>query len=197
MSKTVEFWFDYGSPTAYVGHWRLKEVARRTGAAIDLRPMLLGAVFQATDNHTPVQIVPKGKWMFWDLENYAERHGIPFVMNPYFIIITLPLMRGALVAERRDELERYTDVMFNAVWRDGLDMGDPKVIGETLTKSGFEAGDYFAGVQDQVIKDELKSRVDQAVSKGVFGAPTFFVGDKMWFGQDRLDWVEAELGAAA
>ena len=123
MSKTVEFWFDYGSPTAYVGHWRLKEVARRTGAAIDLRPMLLGAVFQATDNHTPVQIVPKGKWMFWDLENYAERHGIPFVMNPYFIINTLPLMRGALVAERRGELERYTDVMFNAVWRDGFDMG--------------------------------------------------------------------------
>ena len=140
MSKTVEFWFDYGSPTAYVGHWRLKEVARRTGAAIDLRPMLLGAVFQATDNHTPVQIVPKGKWMFWDLENYAERHGIPFVMNPYFIINTLPLMRGALVAERRDELERYTDVMFNAVWRDGLDMGDPKVIGEMLTKNDFEAG---------------------------------------------------------
>ena len=197
MSKTVEFWFDYGSPTAYLAHWQLKKVAERSGATIDLRPMLLGAVFQATGNRSPVEIAAKAKWMDFDMANFAERHGIPFVMNPFFMINTLPLMRGALVAERRDELERYTDVMFNAVWRDGLDMGDPKVIGKMLTKYDFEAGDYFAGVQDQVIKDELKSRVEHAVAKGVFGAPTFFVGDKMWFGQDRLDWVEAELGAAA
>ena len=197
MTKTVEFWFDYGSPTAYLAHWRLKNVAERVGAAIDLRPMLLGAVFQATGNRSPVEIAAKAKWMDFDMANFAERHGIPFVMNPFFMINTLPLMRGALVAERRDELERYSDAMFDAVWRDGLDMGDPKVIGATLTKNGFEAGDYFAGVQDQVIKDELKSRVEHAVAKGVFGAPTFFVGDKMWFGQDRLDWVEAELGAAA
>ncbi len=195
MTKTVEFWFDYGSPTAYLAHWELKNVARRTGAAIDLRPMLLGAVFQATGNHSPVEIAAKGKWMGFDMKNFAQRYGIPFVMNPYFIINTLPLMRGALVAERRGELERYSDAMFNAVWRDGLDMGDADVIGTTLADNGFEAADYFAGVQEQEIKDELKSRVDQALAKGIFGAPTFFVGVKMWFGQDRLDWVEAELGA--
>ena len=130
------------------------------------------------------------------MRNFAERHGIPFVMNPYFIINTLPLMRGALVAERRDELERYSDAMFDAVWRDGRDMGDPEVIGATLVENGFEAAKYFTGVQEQEIKDELKRRVEQAVAKGVFGAPTFFVGDKMWFGQDRLDWVETELGGS-
>jgi 2-hydroxychromene-2-carboxylate isomerase len=194
MTKTVEFWFDYGSPTAYLAHWRLKEIARRTGAAIDLRPMLLGAVFQATGNRTSVEIAAKGEWMFWDLANYAERHGIPFEMNPYFIINTLPLMRGALVAERSGELERYSDTMFDAVWRDGRNMGDPEVIGATLTENGFDTPAYFTGVEEQGIKDELKRRVEQAVAKGVFGAPTFFVGDKMWFGQDRLDWVEAELG---
>ncbi len=196
MTKTVEFWFDYGSPTAYLAHWRLKNVAERVGAAIDFRPMLLGAVFQATGNRTPMEIEAKGKWMEWDMKNFAERYGIPFEMNPYFIINTLPLMRGAIVAERRDELERYSDAMFDAVWRDGRDMGDADVIGATLAENGFEAAVYFAGVQEQEIKDELKRRVEHAVGKGVFGAPTFFVGDKMWFGQDRLDWIEAELGAA-
>ncbi len=196
MTKTVEFWFDYGSPTAYLAHWRLKNVAERVGAAIDFRPMLLGAVFQATGNRTPMEIEAKGKWMEWDMKNFAERHGIPFEMNPYFIINTLPLMRGAIVAERQEELERYSDVMFDAVWRDGRNMGDADVIGATLAENGFEATAYFAGVQEQEIKDELKRRVEHAVAKGVFGAPTFFVGDKMWFGQDRLNWIEAELGAA-
>ncbi len=196
MTKTVEFWFDYGSPTAYLAHWRLKHIAGRTGAAIDLRPMLLGAVFQATGNRTPMEIEAKGNWMEWDMKNFAERYGIPFEMNPYFIINTLPLMRGALVAERQGELERYSDAMFDAVWRDGRNMGDADVIGATLVENGFEAAVYFAGVQEQEIKDELRHRVEHAVAKGVFGAPTFFVGDKMWFGQDRLDWVEAELGGS-
>ena len=196
MTKTVEFWFDYGSPTAYLAHRRLKDLAGRVGAAIDLRPMLLGAVFQVTGNRTPMEIKAKAAWMDWDMKNFAERHGIPFEMNPYFIINTLPLMRGALVAERRGELERYSDAMFDAIWRDGRDMGDPEVIGATLTEHGFDAAAYFAGVQEEAIKDELKRRVEQAVARGVFGAPTFFVGDKMWFGQDRLDWVEAELGGS-
>jgi 2-hydroxychromene-2-carboxylate isomerase len=193
MSKTVEFWFDYGSPTAYLAHWRLKKIAKRQHAVIDYQPMLLGAVFQATGNRTPMEIEAKARWMERDMQAFAERDGIPFVMNPYFIINTLPLMRGALVAERRCELERYSDAMFNAIWRDGRDMGDAEVIGATLAENGFEPGAYFAGVQEQDIKDELKRRVERAVAKGVFGAPTFFVGDRMWFGQDRLDWVAAEL----
>lgn len=194
MIKSVEFWFDYGSPTAYLAHWRLKDLAGRVDSAIDFRPMLLGAVFQATGNRTPMEIKAKSEWMEWDMNNFAERHGIPFVMNPYFIINTLPLMRGALVAEQRNELERYSDAMFNAIWCDGHNMGDSEVIGATLAENGFEVAAYFAGVQEQEIKDELKRCVEHAVAKGVFGAPTFFVGDKMWFGQDRLDWIEAELG---
>ena len=196
MSKSVAFWFDYGSPTAYLAHWELKGVAERTHANIDLRPMLLGAVFKATGNHTPVDIAPKGEWMLWDIQNHADRYGIPFKLNPYFIINTLPLMRGALVAERRGELERYSDGMFNAVWREARNMGKPDVIRTVLTGQGFDADAYMAGVQDPEIKEELRRRSAQAVAKGVFGAPTFFVGDKMWWGQDRLDWVEAELNAA-
>lgn len=193
MSKSVEFFFDYGSPASHLGFFELRKIARAAGAEIVWRPILLGAVFKAINSHSPVDIAPKGKWMMWDLANHAERYGIPFVHNPYFVINTLPLMRGALIAERRGEIERYSEAMLNAVWRDALNMGDPAVIGQALVKNGFDAKAYFAGTQEQSIKDELKARSDAAVSRGVFGAPTFFVGDKMWWGQDRLDWVRDAL----
>jgi len=196
MPKSVEFYFDYGSPTSHLAFFELRKIARAAGAEIAWRPFLLGAVFKAINSHSPVDIAAKGKWMMWDLANYAKRYGVPFVHNPHFVINTLPLMRGALVAERRGELERYSEAMFNAIWRDALNMGDPAVIGEALVKNGFDAQAYFAGTQEQSIKDELKARSDAAVARGVFGAPTFFVGDRMWWGQDRLDWVKEALAGA-
>lgn len=195
MAKSVEFYFDYGSPTSHLAFFELKKFARAAGAEIQWRPILLGAVFKAIGSHSPVDVIPKGKWMMWDLANYAKRYGVPFNHNPYFIINTLPLMRGALVAERRGELERYSEAMFLAIWRDALDMGGPAVIGEALARGGFDAKAYFAGTQEQAIKDELKARTDAAVARGVFGLPTFFVGDKMWWGQDRLEWVKEALAA--
>lgn len=195
MSKTVEFWYDVMSPTAYLAHWELKNVAERTGAKIDYKPMLLGGVFKATGNQTPVNIAPKGQWMFVDLANYAKKYGVPMKHNPYFIFNSMPLMRGALVAEQRGEVERYSDVMFNAIWRDAKNLGDPQIIMETLTENGFDAQAYMDGIQQPAIKEALINNTSAAVEKGVFGAPTFFVGDKMWWGQDRLDWVEQELAA--
>lgn len=195
MPKTAEFYFDYGSPASHIAFFELRRIARETGAKIVWRPILLGAVFRAINSHSPVDIAPKGKWMMWDLTNYARRAGVPFEHNPHFIINTLAIMRGALVAERRGELERYSEAMFMAIWRDALDMDDPAVIGQALTKNGFDAPAYFAGVQEPAIKDELKSRSDEAVARGVFGTPTFFVGKKMWWGQDRLDWVREELAS--
>ena len=195
MPKSVEFFFDYGSPTSHLAFFELRKIARGAGAEIVWRPILLGAVFKAISSHSPVDIAAKGKWMMWDLANYAERYGVPFVHNPYFVINTLPLMRGALVAERRGEVERYSEAMFNAIWRDALNMGDPAVIGQSLVKNGFDAKAYFAGTQELAIKDELKARSDAAVARGVFGLPTFFVGDKMWWGQDRLEWVKDALRA--
>ena len=150
-------------------------------------------MFKAIGSHSPVDVAPKGKWMMWDLANYAKRAGVPFAHNPHFIINTLPLMRGALVAERRGELERYSEAMFMAIWRDARDMGDPSVIGAALVENDFDAKAYFAGTQEPAIKDNLKARSDAAVARGVFGAPTFFVGEKMWWGQDRLAWVEEAL----
>ena len=193
MPKTVEFFFDYGSPASHIAFFELRRIAREAGAAIAWRPILLGAVFKAIASHSPVEIAPKGKWMMWDLANHAQRAGLPFAHNPHFVINTLPLMRGALVAERQGELERYSEAMFLAIWRDALNMGDPQVIGAALAKNGFDAKAYIAGTQEAAIKDDLKARTDAAVARGVFGTPTFFVGEKMWWGQDRLEWVKEAL----
>ncbi len=193
MPKFVEFYFDYGSPAAHIAFFELRRIARAAGAEIVWRPILLGAVFKAIGSHSPVEIAAKGKWMMWDLANHAKRAGVPFEHNPFFIFNTLPLMRGALVAERRGELERYSEAMFLAIWRDALDMGNPQVIGAALAKNGFDAPAYFAGTQETAIKDDLKARTDAAVARGVFGTPAFFVGDMMWWGQDRLAWVEEAL----
>ena len=193
MTNNVEFWYDFGSAPAHIAYWALKDVSRRVGAKIDLKPMLLGAVFQATGNRTPLEIEAKGRWMIWDLQNCARRLGVAFRMNEHMIFNTMPLMRAALVALRRHELEQFSDSIFNAMWVDGLNMGDPSIVQATITESGFDTDAYLAGIQEQGIKDDLKHRSQMAVDRGVFGAPTFFVGNDMWWGQDRLDWVEAAL----
>jgi 2-hydroxychromene-2-carboxylate isomerase len=196
MTKTVDFYFDYGSPYSYLAFHELQRIAALAGAAIAWKPVLLGAVFKAVDSRSPAEIAPKAKWLFADLANFARRYGVPFRMNPHFIINTLPLMRGAMLAERRGELVRYSAAMFDAVWRDGHNMGDPAVIARVLAEGGFDAGAYMAGVQDPAIKDALKAATEAAVARGVFGVPTFFVGDAMWWGQDRLDFVAEALGLA-
>ncbi len=195
MSKTVEFWYDVQSPTAYLAYWQLKRIAARTGATIDYRPMLLGGVFKAISSQTPVNNKAKGRWMFFDMSNFARKYDVPFQSNPYFVFSSLPLMRGAILAQQRGELERYNDTIFYGIWRDAKNLGDPAVIVETLKEAGLDAGAYVEGIQQQDVKDRLIANTEEAVGKGVFGAPTFFVGDKMWWGQDRLDWVEEELAA--
>ena len=195
MAKKAEFYFDFGSPASYLGYFEIKRICKQTGTELVLKPMLLGAVFKATGNETPVRVQAKGKWMLGDLAAYAERYGVPFAMNPYFIFNTITLMRGAFVAEDRGELEKYCDTMFLAVWRDGLNLGDPEVIAQVLSEAGFDAGAYVEGVQRQEIKDALKTTTEQAVERGVFGAPTTFVNGKMYFGQDRMFWIEEALAA--
>ncbi|MCY4310952.1 MAG: 2-hydroxychromene-2-carboxylate isomerase [Rhodospirillaceae bacterium] len=193
MSKTVEFWYDVMSPAAYLAYWELKNIVQRTDAIVDYQPMLLFGVFKATGNQTPINIAPKGKWMLFDMANYARKYGIPLKMNPFFIFNSMPLMRGAIIAQQRHELELYNDTIFNGIWRQEKNLGDPEVIAQTLTTAGLDATAYVEGVQQQEVKDALILNTNLAVEKGVFGAPTFFVGEKMWWGQDRLDWVEQEL----
>jgi 2-hydroxychromene-2-carboxylate isomerase len=195
VSKQVEFWFDFGSPTAYLAYTQLPKIAAATGATIDWRPMLLGGVFKATGNQSPVLIEPKGKWMWGDMAQWAKHWGVPLEKNPWFIINTLPLMRAAVGLQMRqpDKFERYVALMFERMWVKPANLGDAAVVGAVLQEAGFDGAALLALANDPEVKAKLISVTDEAVKKGVFGAPTMFVGEKMFFGQDRLDFVRKAL----
>lgn len=196
MSRIVEFYFDVGSPAAYLAWTQMPALAARAGARLDYRPMLLGGVFQATGNRSPLEIPAKGRYMTGDLERFARRYGVPFSHNPFFPINTLTLMRGALGLQLREpsRMVAYVDAVYRAIWVDGKDMNDPGVVGAVLQQAGFDPAALLALAADPEIKEGLKAATQEAVARGVFGAPTFFVGDQMYWGQDRLDFVTEALG---
>jgi 2-hydroxychromene-2-carboxylate isomerase len=193
--KTFEFWFDFGSPAAYLAFTQIPSMETDTGAKAAYRPMLLGGVFQATGNHSPATIPAKGKYIFNDFNRFAKRYGVPFNNNPHFPINTLLLMRGAagLQQQQSDQFSAYCSAVFQAIWVDALNMNDPATVGATLHKAGFDPHELMALANDQTTKDVLKASTTEAVSRGVFGAPTFFVDDQMYWGQDRLDFVKEAL----
>ena len=195
MSATVEFFFDVGSPASYLAWTQLPRLAAETKATVAWRPMLLGGVFKATGNASPVTVPAKGRWMNDDIARWAHRYGVPFAFNPHFPINTLTLMRGAtgLQMRRPAELPRYLDVVERAMWEAPKDLGDPAVLAATLAAAGFDADEFAALVADPEVKAKLIATTEEAVARGVFGAPTFFVGDAMFFGQDRLDFVREAL----
>jgi len=193
MSGTVEFYYDYGSPTAYLAWTQLPEMCAEHGAELVRKPILLGGLFKATGNQSPVTIKPKGEWLFDDITRYAAHYGVAFERNPYFIINTLPLKRGAMWAAEAGRLEDYDKVMFEAIWVHQKDMNNPEVIGEVLHSGGFDPAELVEAIQRPGIKGKLIEATDEAVSRGLFGVPTMFVNGEMHFGQDRLDWVRRAL----
>ena len=196
-TKTIVFYFDLGSPAAYLAATQLPHIAADTGATLDWKPMLLGGVFQATGNRSPAEVKPKAPYMNRDLQRFARRYGVPFAHNPHFPINTLLLMRGAtgLQMQQPDRFAAYIKAMYDAIWVDGLDMNDPAVVGAALQAAGFDAAAVLALANAQATKDRLKATTQEAVERGVFGAPTMFVGDEMFWGQDRLDFVREALAA--
>jgi 2-hydroxychromene-2-carboxylate isomerase len=193
--KTFEFWFDFGSPAAYLAFTQIPSIEAETGAKAIYRPMLLGGVFQATGNHSPATIPAKGKYIFNDFNRYAKRYCVPFNNNPHFPINTLLLMRGAagIQHQQPEKFSAYCNAVFQAIWVDALNMNDPATVGAALHKAGFDPQMLMALANDQVTKDALKASTTEAVSRGIFGAPTFFVDDQMYWGQDRLDFVKEAL----
>jgi 2-hydroxychromene-2-carboxylate isomerase len=195
MTRAVEFFFDVGSPASYLAWTQLPKIVLATGSEIEYRPMLLGGVFQATGNRSPMEVPAKGQYLMDDLQRFARRYGVPFRHNPHFPINTLALMRMVLGLQLREpeRLVPFVDAVFRAIWVDARNLNDPVVVTEVLRQAGFDAEKMLALASDPAVKDDLKVATQEAVARGVFGAPTFFVGGEMFWGQDRLDFVKEAL----
>jgi 2-hydroxychromene-2-carboxylate isomerase len=192
----LDFYFDFGSPASYLAYKRVRQLESEYDLVVHWMPMLLGGVFKATGNVSPVTVPAKGSYMVnQDFPRFAKRYNVPMQFNPYFPINTLNLMRGAVAAQSEGVFDTYADAIFDAMWQQALDLGQVHVVAKTLQEAGLDAMALLELSQDSAIKQTLIDNTNQAVDRGVFGAPTMFVGHEMYFGQDRLDFIEAHLKA--
>lgn len=200
MSPRVEFHFDFGSPNAYLCHKVIPAIRARTGVPFVYVPVLLGGVFKLTNNQPPMVqfkgIRNKSEYARLETERFIRRHAIrDYVGNPHFPVNTVQIMRGAILAERDGFYDRYLEAVFHHMWEAPKKMDDPEVVRSALHASGLDGTAIVAGIQDQGIKDRLLANTQASVARGNFGSPTFFVGDAMFFGKDRLAEVEQEIVA--
>ncbi|GAB5453557.1 MAG: 2-hydroxychromene-2-carboxylate isomerase [Halioglobus sp.] len=198
---TVEFVFDFGSPNAYLSYKVLPDILARTGGTLALTPVLLGGVFKLTGNQPPMQAFGgvQGKLEYEQIETqrFIARHKLTaFTFNPHFPVNTIAIMRGLFAAQELGCEARYVDVVLAAMWEEGLKMDDAPVVHTALQAGGLDADVIVALTQTQSIKDQLKANTQNAVGRGVYGVPTFFVGSDMFFGKDRLGQVEEALNSA-
>jgi 2-hydroxychromene-2-carboxylate isomerase len=198
----VEFHFDFGSPNAYLAHRVIPAMEARTHAKFRYVPVLLGGVFKATGNRSPAEafagIRNKPEYDRLETERFIRRHRIEgFTRNPFFPVNTLQMMRGAAAAEIDGGLEQYVEAMFHHMWEAPKKLDDPAVLRDALTASGLDADAVLGRMQDPAVKARLIANTEASVARGTFGSPTFFVGDAIFFGKDRLRDVEdAVLGIA-
>ena len=194
----VEFLFDFGSPNAYLAHKVIPAIEARTGANFAYVSVLLGGVFKATGNRSPMEayagIPAKLAYEALETRRFVARHGLTaFASNPHFPVNTLTIMRGAVAAEKLGVFGPYVEAVFAALWEAGRKMDDPAVIGDVLEAADLPTAKLLALTQDQAVKDRLIANTRAAVERGVFGSPSFFVGDQLFFGKDRLADVEAAI----
>jgi 2-hydroxychromene-2-carboxylate isomerase len=197
MTK-VEFHFDFGSPNAYLAHLIVPQIEQRTGVKFKYVPVLLGGVFKLTNNRSPAvsMLGIKNRLEYEELERqrFVRRHNITrFTWNPFFMVNTLFIMRGAIAAEIEGVFERYVDEVFRHIWAEPKKMDDPEVVRAALEESGFDASALLARVREPDVKDRLLQNTQASVARGTFGSPTFFVGNEIFFGKDRLRDVEEEI----
>ncbi|CBL45680.1 DSBA oxidoreductase [gamma proteobacterium HdN1] len=198
MPLSIDFYFDFGSPASYLAWLRLLQLKERYPFELNYKPMLLGAVFKATHNASPITVPAKGGYMLkHDLPRFVKRYGVEFHLNPHFPINTLQLMRGACATLQACEFDRYCVAVFFAIWRDKQNMGDLAVVTDVLTAAGLDAAQIFASTEQPATKQALIALTEEAVQRGVFGAPTLFIGEEMFFGQDRMDFIQERLAEAA
>jgi len=201
MMPKVEFHFDFGSPNAYFAHAIIPAIETRTGATFNYVPVLLGGVFKLTNNQAPMvqfkDIKNKLEYQRLETQRFVKKHGLNrFRMNPHFPVNTVQIMRGAVAAEMDGRLAAYVDAVFRHMWEEGKKMDDPEIIRAALDASGLDGTRTLQRIQDPAVKDRLLKNTEGSVARGTFGSPTFFVGEEMFFGKDRLGDVEREIEAA-
>ena len=192
MTKTVTFCFDFGSPYSYLAYNYLSPI-KEAGAQIDLKPVLLGGIFKATGNQPPATVQKKGEYMFKDIQRWANKLDISFKMNPYFPILTVPHMRGAILAQKKDILEDYMQSMFDSMWLKGLNLNDQEILTKVASESGIDPNDFAEGISSDEIKDELRLNTQFAIDKGAFGVPTYFLENEIFWGIDSIKFLLESL----
>ena len=198
MILNIEFHYDFGSPNTYFCHRLIPGIEERTGAQITYYPVLLGGIFKATNNRPPMEqfaeVKNKKEYQAVEMKRFIARHQFSnYRFNPHFPVNTINLMRGAAFASHQDYYMRYIEAVYQCMWEQGKNMADLEVIAEALREHGLPADDIVAAVQNPEIKQELIDNTSRSVELGAFGSPTFFVGDEMFFGKDRLLELEAEI----
>ena len=200
MTKTIDFIFDFASPNAYYAWKVLPQIAARGGATVNIIPCLLGGIFKTTGNQAPMLAFGgiKGKMAYEMLESqrFVKKHGLTqFQMNPHFPVNSLLAMRGLIAAEMDGVKDAYVPAVLAGFWEDGLKMDDPAVLQGALDKADLDGAALIARTQDPEVKQKLVANTEAAVARGAFGIPTFYVGEEMFFGKERLGQVEEELSA--
>ena len=199
MARTIEFFFDYGSPYSYLANAVLPDLAKRNTAELVYRPMLLGAVFKATGNQSPMQLPVAAKRAYGALalQRTAAYYGVPIAMNPHFPINTLALMRGAVAARRAGVFERFHAAIYPAFWVKGLDLGDANVLADVMSAAGLDAAQLAEQANRGDVKEELRATTEEAVARGAVGAPAIFFGGELYFGVDHLHFLERAIQESA
>ncbi|MCY7264435.1 2-hydroxychromene-2-carboxylate isomerase [Pseudomonas protegens] len=195
MNKKVEFFFDLGSPTSYLAYTQLPKICAQTGSELVYQPMLLGGVFKTTGNASPISVPAKGRYMLQDLARFAQRYQVQLNFNPHFPINTLLLMRATTGVQMHlpERFIDFIDCLFRALWVDKRNLNDAASVAQVLEQGGFDPQQILDLSNAEDVKTALRNNTEQALQRGVFGAPSMFVGEELFFGQDRLDFVREAL----
>ena len=191
--KRVEFFYDYASTYSYLAHREIEALATRCHAELVFRPMVLGFVFKATGNSMPASVPAKAAYMVQDVRRWVRHYGLPFHMPSVFPTNTIRALRVACAALEEGTFLAYHHAVMNAYWAEDQDIGDAEVLAAVATRAGVDGPRLVARAEEPAVKDRLKQNTDEAIERGVFGAPTFFVGDQMFWGNDRTEFVAEAL----
>jgi 2-hydroxychromene-2-carboxylate isomerase len=191
--KKLDFFFDLSSPYSYLAATQIGAIADKHGAQLSWRPMVLGAVFKATGNEMPARVAVKAKWMWQDVQRWAAHYGVPFQFTTRFPMIAISAERLVIAAEAEGKAGATALAAFRELWVEDHDLNSEAVLRQIAASAGLDVEKALAAIQSQPVKDQLRANTDEAIAKGAFGAPAIFVGDELFWGNDRLHFVENAL----